>query len=74
MINTYMDNNTDYRMVKLIDGSTIMGSITVDKDFLRITNALELQTVQRHTEFGVKDDSSLAPWLSFTDDKTFVIP
>ena len=37
MINTYMDNNTDYRMVKLIDGSTIMGSITVDKDFLRIT-------------------------------------
>jgi hypothetical protein len=74
MINTYMDNNTDYRMVKLIDGSTIMGSITVDKDFLRITNALELQTVQRHTEFGVKDDSSLAPWLNFTDDKTFVIP
>ena len=69
-----MDNNTDYRMVRLIDGSTIMGSITVDKDFLRITNALELQTVQRHTEFGVKDDSSLAPWLSFTDDKTFVIP
>ena len=29
-----MDNNTDYRMVRLIDGSTIMGSITVDKDFL----------------------------------------
>ena len=74
MINTYMDNNTDYRMVKLIDGSTIMGSITVDKDFLRITNALELQTTQRHTEFGVKDDSTLAPWLTFTDDKTFVIP
>ena len=69
-----MDNNTDYRMVRLVDGSTIMGSITVDKDFLRITNALELHTVQRHTEFGVKDDSSLAPWLHFTDDKTFVIP
>ena len=69
-----MDNNTNYRMVRLIDGSTIMGSITVDKDFLRITNALELHTVQRHTEFGVKDDSSLAPWLHFTDDKTFVIP
>ena len=69
-----MDNNTDYRMVRLIDGSTIMGSITVDKDFLRITNALELHTVQRQTEFGMKDDSSLAPWLNFTDDKTFVIP
>ena len=69
-----MSNNTDYRMVRLVDGSTLMGTISVDKDFLRITNALELQTVQRHTEFGVKDDSSLAPWLNFTDDKTFVIP
>ena len=69
-----MDNNTDYRMVRLVDGSTIMGTITVDKDFLRITNALELHTVQRMTEFGAKDDSSLAPWLHFTNDKTFVIP
>ena len=69
-----MDNNTDYRMVKLTDGSTIMGSIVVDKDFLRITNALELHTVQRETEMGSKEDSTLAPWISFTDDKTFVIP
>ena len=69
-----MNNNTDYRMVRLVDGSTIMGTITVDKDFLRITNALELHTVQRMPEFGAKDDSSLAPWLHFTDDKTFVIP
>tara|TARA_B100000470_G_scaffold69164_1_gene52865 strand:- start:318 stop:767 length:450 start_codon:yes stop_codon:yes gene_type:complete len=69
-----MDNNTDYRMVRLTDGTTVMGSITVDKDFLRITNALELQTVQRHTDFGVKDDTSLAPWIPFTEDKTFVIP
>ena len=69
-----MNNNTDYRMVRLVDGSTIMGTITVAKDFLRITNALELHTVQRMTEFGAKDDSSLAPWLHFTDDKTFVIP
>ena len=69
-----MDNNTDYRMVKLTDGTTIMGSITVDKDFLRITNALELNTVKRETEMGMKDDSTLAPWLPFTDDKTFVIP
>ena len=67
-------DNTDYRMVKLTDGTTIMGSITVDKDFLRITNALELNTVKRETEMGMKDDSTLAPWLPFTDDKTFVIP
>ena len=61
-------------MVRLTDGTTIMGSIVVDKDFLRITNALELNTVKRETDFGMKDDSTLAPWLPFTDDKTFVIP
>ena len=64
----------DYRMVRLTDGTTIMGSIVVDKDFLRITNALELNTVKRSTEMGMKDDSTLAPWLPFTDDKTFIIP
>ena len=64
----------DYRMVRLTDGTTIMGSIVVDKDFLRITNALELNTVKRSTEMGMKDDSTLAPWLPFTNDKTFVIP
>ena len=64
----------DYRMVRLIDGTTIMGSIVVDKDFLRITDALELNTVKRETEMGMKDDSTLAPWLPFTDDKRFVIP
>jgi len=64
----------DYRMVRLIDGTTIMGSIVVDKDFLLITNALELNTVKRETDFGMKDDSTLAPWLPFTDDKTFIIP
>ena len=69
-----MSNNTDYRMVRLVDGSTIMGTITVDKDFLRITNALELHTSQRLTDFGARGDSTLAPWLQFTDDKTFVIP
>ena len=69
-----MSNNTDYRMVRLVDGSTLMGTITVDKDFLRITNALELHTSQRITDFGARGDSTLAPWLQFTDDKTFVIP
>ena len=69
-----MNNNTDYRMVRLVDGSTIMGTITVDKDFLRITNALELHTVQRMTEFGVKDDNTLAPWMPFSTDKLYVIP
>ena len=26
------------------------------------------------TEHGLKDDSTLAPWIPFTEDKMFVIP
>ena len=63
---------TDYRIVKLIDGSTIVGSISLDKDFLRIQNPLQLITTPRMTEFGVKDDNTLAPWVPFSTDKLYV--
>jgi hypothetical protein len=33
-----------------------------------------LHTIQRHTEVGGKEDTTLKPWISFTNDKTFVIP
>ena len=65
---------TDYRIVKLSDGCTLVGSITLDKEFLRIQNPLQLITTPRMTEFGLKDDSTLAPWIPFTEDKLFVIP
>ena len=65
---------TDYRIVKLSDGSTLVGSISIDKEFLRIQNPLQLITTPRMTEFGLKDDSTLAPWIPFTEDKMFVIP
>ena len=65
---------TDYRIVKLSDGCTLVGSISLDKEFLRIQNPLQLVTIPRMTEHGVKDDSSLSPWIPFTNDKMFVIP
>lgn len=65
---------TDYRMVKLIDGTLLVGTISVDDKFLKIENPLQLTTVQRMTEYGIKDDSSLAPWIPFTSDKHFSIP
>ena len=65
---------TDYRIVKLTDGSTLVGSISLDKDFLRIQNPLQLITTPRITEFGVKDDNTLTPWVPFSTDKMYVIP
>ena len=73
-MNNAPNDLTDYRIVKLLDGSTIVGSITIDKEYLRIQNPLQLITTPRMTEFGVKDDSTLAPWIPFTEDRLFVIP
>ena len=65
---------TDYRIVRLSDGCTLVGSITLDKEFLRIQNPLQLITTPRMTEYGVKDDNTLAPWVPFSTDKLYVIP
>ena len=74
LVNKAPNDLTDYRIVKLSDGSTLVGSISLDNDFLRIQNPLQLITTPRMTEFGLKDDSTLAPWIPFTEDKMFVIP
>ena len=64
---------TDYRLVKLMDGSILMGTISVDEQHMRIENPLELTTIPRMTEFGIKEDTTLAKWIPFTSDKEFVI-
>jgi|TARA_B110000858_G_C17567738_1_gene365394 hypothetical protein len=67
-------NIVDYRIVRLSDGSILVGSISIDKEFLRIQNPLELKSTPRITGNGVKEDSVLQPWMPFTEDKLFVIP
>ena len=64
---------TDYRMVKLTDGTLLVGSITVEGNFLRIDNALQLATVNRMTDYGVKEDSTLTPWIPFCSETSFNI-
>ena len=64
---------TDYRMVKLTDGTLLVGSITVDGNFLRIENPLQLCSVNRMTDYGVKEDSTLTPWIPFCNETSFNI-
>ena len=64
---------TDYRIVKLMDGSLLMGTISVDENHMRIENPLELTTLPRMTEFGLKEDTTLSRWIPFTSDSEFVI-
>ena len=64
---------TDYRIAKLMDGSLVMGTISVDDNHMRIENPLELTTIPRMTEFGLKEDTTLSKWIQFTSDKEFVV-
>jgi len=56
-----------------MDGSLLMGTISVDNNHMRIVNPLELVTTPRMTEFGLKEDTTLSRWIPFTQDKEFVI-
>ena len=67
------DHPTDYRIVKLMDGSLLMGTISVDEQHMRIENPLELTPLPRMTEFGLKEDTTLSKWIPFTSDKEFVV-
>jgi len=64
---------TDYRIAKLMDGSLVMGTISVDDNNMRIENPLELTTIPRMTEFGLKEDTTLSKWIPFTSDKEFIV-
>ena len=64
---------TDYRLAKLVDGSLLMGTISVDDEHMRITNPLELVTIPRMTNEGLKEDTTLTKWIPFTDEIEFVV-
>tara|TARA_B110000444_G_C18580401_1_gene473665 strand:+ start:182 stop:640 length:459 start_codon:yes stop_codon:yes gene_type:complete len=64
---------TDYRLVKLMDGTMLMGTISVDDTHMRIVNPLELVTIPRMTDEGLKEDTTLSRWIPFTDEIEFVI-
>ena len=63
-----------YQMIKLMNGTLLIGQIVANhKAELVVEMPLQLKTVARTTSFGVKDDSTLTPWIPFTDDIEFVI-
>ena len=64
---------TDYRLVKLMEGSLLMGTVSVDDNHMRIVNPLELVTTPRMTEFGLKEDTTLSRWIPFTQDNEFFV-
>ena len=62
-------------LVKLISGCELIGMVDdEDPNWIRIQEPLELRTITKETQYGPRDDSSLAPWIMFANQKTFSIP
>ena len=62
-------------LVKLINGSELIGVVNDDDPtWITIDMPLELRTITKDTPYGPRDDSSLAPWIMFANQKTFSIP
>tara|TARA_R110002074_G_scaffold58512_1_gene143255 strand:- start:324 stop:725 length:402 start_codon:yes stop_codon:yes gene_type:complete len=56
-----------------MDGSLLMGTVSVDDNHMRIVNPLELVTSPRMTEFGLKEDTTLSRWIPFSQDNEFFV-
>ncbi len=63
---------TDYRLVRLIDGSILIGTIECDERYMKIQNPLELTTIPRMSKHGLKEDTTLCRWMPYSTDTEFV--
>ena len=67
--------NKQKLLVKLVNGAELIGRVEdEDPNWIRIDEPLELRTVTKETQYGPRDDSSLAPWIMFANQKSFAIP
>ena len=73
-----MSKETSLRLVKLSDGTELIGNIGLTDEnstFLRIDEPLEIMMNSRPISMGlVEDFTSLRPWMQFANDKVFSIP
>ena len=73
-----MTKESSLRIVKLSDGSEIIGCINLTDEgsqFLRITEPLEILMNSKAIGIGmVEDFTSLRPWMQFANDSVFSIP
>ena len=73
-----MTKQNSLRIVKLSDGSELIGNINLtdeESQFLRITDPLEILLNSKAIGVGmVEDFTSLRPWMQFANDSVFSIP
>ena len=64
----------DISIIKLMNGSTIVGKLSIDGDIIEIEHPIELITTQFQQEgVGVGEQVHLRPWVSIAEEDIFVV-
>jgi len=64
---------SDIQILKLKDGSTIVGKVTVGPDSIEIEHPIELVNQIVNDSRGIGEQINLRPWITISEDQTFVI-
>ena len=63
---------SDISIIKLMNGSTIVGKLSIDGDIIEIEHPIELITTQFQQEgVGVGEQVHLRPWVSIAEEDIF---
>ena len=64
---------SDIQILKLKDGSTIVGKVTVGPDSIEIEHPIELVNQIVNDSRGLGEQINLRPWITISEEQTFVI-
>jgi len=63
----------EIRIVKLMDGSTLVGKISYSEDTVEIEHPIELVPQIMPTPHGIGESINLRPWIAVSASQTFTI-
>ena len=64
---------SDIQILKLKDGSTIVGKVTVSPEMVEIEHPIELVSQTVNSSQGYGEQINLRPWIAISEEQTFVI-
>jgi|TARA_B100001094_G_C17637175_1_gene533263 hypothetical protein len=64
---------SDVSIIKLINGSTLVGKLSVDGDIIEIEHPIELITNLMPVEGQLGEQVHLRPWVSIAEEEVFIV-
>jgi len=65
--------SNEIQILKLKDGSTIVGKVTLGPDSIEIEHPIELVTQSVADSRGIGEQINLRPWISISEEQIFTI-